>query len=558
MFRQCKHSVSRTIPPLHRQLLIHRQLLTPALVFLALAISGAAQTTNMAPVSGSAKGGNSGKAGSSNTGNIPENGDWTFAGQDLGNSRNQPQESNINASNANTLTVKWSFTTNASVSATPTVSNPDVYFPDWAGNLYAVKANSGTVDWQTKISSYTGIPNDLSRTSPAIYGSELILGDDLSEAGPHQGARLMAVDRKTGNLLWVTQIDSHPAAIITGSAVVYNGVVYQGVSSAEEEYATKPEYPCCSFRGSMVAVDAKTGQILWKTYTVPDNGGATDQYSGGGIWQPPVIDPAKGSLYVGTGNNYTAPADVEACQTNDPQSSSCTAPNDYFNSVLSINLQSGAIQWGHKLSGWDTWTVACAQPGNPSACPSPPGPNFDFGGSGGNLMGNLVGFGQKSGMYWALNTSDGSIAWATQMGPGGNLGGILWGTATDGKRAYGTLTNNEHFNYPLANGQTITGSAWNAIDATTGQILWQTPDPAQGDSFNMSAVSVANGVLYSGAMDGHMYAIDAATGKILWSFQSGGTVIDGPAISHGVLYWGSGYARSGGSPDNKVYAFALP
>jgi polyvinyl alcohol dehydrogenase (cytochrome) len=486
-----------------------------------------------------------------------QSGDWDFAGQDLGNTRNQPKENKISASNASSLKLTWSFTTAASVSSTPTVSNGRVYFPDWAGNLYSVNESTGKLDWQTKISSYTGIPTDLSRTSPAVYGNELILGDNQSEDGPHDGVRLMAVDRRSGKLLWITKVDPHPAAIITGSAVVNNGIVYQGIASAEEEYARNPAYPCCTFRGSMVAVDANTGQILWKTYTVPDNGGATDQYSGNGIWQPPVIDPARGALYVATGNNYTAPADVEACQANNPQSSTCTAPDDFFNSVIAMDLQTGAIRWGHKLSGWDAWTVACAQPGNPGACPSPPGPNWDFGGSGGNLMGSVVGFGQKSGMYWALNTADGTIAWSTQMGPGGNLGGLQWGTATDGQRVYATLTNNEHNNYPLVNGQTITGSAWNALDASTGHVLWQTPDPAQGDSFNMGAVSVANGVMYSGDMDGHMYALDAATGKILWSYQAGGTVLDGPAISQGYLYWGSGYRRSGGTPDNKVYAFSV-
>lgn len=523
MFRNSPLSMQRTFLP--RNLVW----LAPALLFVASALNGISQN----------------------------NGDWDFSGQDLGNTRSQPKENSISTSNVNKLTVQWSFTTGASVSTTPTVSNGDVFFPDWAGNLYALKANTGKLDWQTKISTYTGIPNDLSRTSPAVYGNELVLGDDLSEAGAHDGARLMAVDRNSGKLLWITKIDSHPSAIITGPAVVYNGVVYQGVSSAEEEYARNPAYPCCSFRGSMVAINANTGQILWKTYTIPDNGGARNLYSGGGIWQPPVIDPARGALYVGTGNNYTAPADVEACQANDPQSSGCTAPDDFFNAILSFNLQNGAIQWAHKLSGWDTWTVACAQPGNPLACPSPPGPNFDFGGSGGNLIGNVVGFGQKSGMYWALNTRDGSIAWSKLMGPGGNLGGIQWGTATDGQRVFGTLTNNEHFNYLLANGQSITSSAWNALDANTGQIIWQTPDPAQSGSFNMSAVSVANGVMYSGDMDGHMYALDASTGKILWSFQAGGTVLDGPAISHGTVYWGSGYARSGGSPDNKLYAFSV-
>lgn len=539
MFR--KSSIPpKVLPPIPRVPVL-------AFVFAATVLIAPSQAIKVGPVSVNI-----------NSANVQQNGEWDFSGQDVGNTRNQPKENKISPSNVSSLALKWSFTAGASVSATPTVSNSDVFFPDWAGNLYALRANSGKLDWQGTISSYTGIPNDLSRTSPAVYRDEVILGDDLSEAGPHDGARLIAVDRNTGKLRWATKIDDHPAAIITGSAVVYNGIVYQGVSSAEEEYATKPEYPCCTFRGSMVAVDADTGQILWKTYMVPDNGGATNQYSGGGIWQPPVIDPSKGALYVGTGNNYTAPEDVEACQLNNPESSSCTAPDDFFNSVMALDLQSGAILWGHKLSGWDTWTVACAQPGNPLACPSPPGPNFDFGGSGGNLMGDVVGFAQKSGMYWVLNTSDGSIAWSTQMGPGGNLGGLIWGTATDGQRVYGTLTNNEHRNYLLANGQTITGSAWNALDATTGEILWQTPDPAQGDSFNLSAVSVANGVMYSGAMDGHMYAIDAATGKILWSFQANGTILDGPAISHGVVYWGAGYGRSGGSPGNTIYAFALP
>lgn len=488
----------------------------------------------------------------------PHISDWVSSGHDLGNTRNQPNETILNTSNVSQLSVKWVFTSSASVSVTPTVTNGQLYFPDWAGNLYDVDASTGKLVWQTQISSYTGIAQDVSRTSPAVYGNELIFGDNLCESGPHDGARLIAVDRNTGKLLWATQIDKHPAAVITGPAVVYNGVVYQGVGSAEEQYATDPKYPCCTFRGSMVAVDANTGRILWRTYTVPDNGGDPTQYSGNAIWQPPVIDTARGSLYVGTGNNYTAPASVEACQLNNPKKTDCAAPDDYFETVLAMDLQTGSIQWATRLYGWDAWTVACLFSTHPSACPKPPGPDYDFGGSGGNLMGSVVGFGQKSGMYWALNTSNGSILWATQAGPGGNLGGILWGSATDGSRVYVPITNNEHFNYILANGQTITGSAWVALHPASGNILWQTLDPAQGLQFNMGAVSVANGVMYSGAMDGHMYAFDASNGKILWSYEAAGTILDGPAIVNGVIYWGSGYARSGGTPDSKVYAFALP
>lgn len=481
-----------------------------------------------------------------------------MAGQDIGDSRNQPAETTINNSNVNSLVVKWSFTTGASVSATPTVVNGQVYFPDWAGNLYALDANTGQQIWQTQIPSYTGIAGDVSRVSPAVYNNEIILGDDLSEAGPHDGARLIAVDSATGKLLWMTQIDTHPAAIITGAAVVSNGVVYQGVSSSEEQYATNPKYPCCTFRGSIVAVDAATGKVLWKTYTAPDNGGATDQYSGNAIWQPPVIDTMKGMLYTGTGNNYTVPSSVETCQLMNRLATNCASPDDHFDSAVAMNLQTGAIVWSQQLFGYDVWTVACLTQSNPAACPNPPGPDDDLGGSGGNLMGSIVGFGAKSGFYWALNTADGSIAWDTQVGPGGNLGGIQWGTATDGQRIYVPVTNNEHFKYVLANGQTITGSAWNALDPATGNILWQTPDPTQGMNFNYGSASVANGVMYAGSLDGHMYAFDAATGKILWNYLPGGSILGGPAIANGVIYWGSGYARSGGTANNKFYAFALP
>jgi polyvinyl alcohol dehydrogenase (cytochrome) len=483
---------------------------------------------------------------------------WPMSGQNLGDTRNQPAETTITNSNVGSLAVKWAFTTAGGVSATPTVVNSRVFFPDWAGNLYSVNAKTGQQLWLTQISNYTGIANDVSRVSPAVYNSELILGDDLSESGPHDGARLFAVDQNTGKLLWLTKIDSHPAAIVTGPPVVYNGVVYQGVSSDEEQYATDADYPCCTFRGSIVAVDAATGKVLWKTYTIPDNQGAVNQYSGGAIWQPPVIDTTRDALYVATGNNYTVPASVESCQQSDPNATNCATANDHFDSALAMNLQTGAILWATRLFGYDAWTVACLTTSNPNACPNPPGPDDDFAGAGGNLMAGVVGFGEKSGFYWALNTSDGSIVWGTQVGPHGNLGGVQWGTATDGQRIYVPITNNEHFNYLLANGQTITGSAWNALDPATGKILWQTPDPAQGSSFNMAAVSVANGVLYSGAMDGHMYAIDAATGKILWSYLSGGTVLDGPAIVNAVIYWGSGYPRSGGTDGNMVYAFSLP
>jgi polyvinyl alcohol dehydrogenase (cytochrome) len=171
---------------------------------------------------------------------------------------------------------------------------------------------------------------------------------------------------------------------------------------------------------------------------------------------------------------------------------------------------------------------------------------------------NIVGFGQKSGIYWALNPDDGNIAWSTLVGPGSSLGGIEWGTATDGQRIYVAIANRFHLPYTLVpSGQQITWGAWSALDVATGNILWQTADPTVG-TIDTGSVSVANGVMYAGSYSGQMYALDARTGKIVWNFASGGSVIDGPSIVDGALYWGSGYRNiPPGIGNNKVYAFTL-
>ena len=491
-----------------------------------------------------------------NPSNESRSGQWRIAGQNLNNTWNPTAEHSISPANVKNLTLKWAFTTGGDVSATPTVAGDAVYFPDWAGNLFAVKKDSGHLIWSHKISDYDGVAGAISRVSPAVDHDPLIIGDILSSNQVHNGANVIAVDRQTGTLRWLTHVESHPAAIITGSPVVFDGIVYIGVSSNEESLATNPAYPCCSFRGSVVALDAKNGAILWKTFDMPDNGGRTDQYSGGAVWQPPAIDPKRGTLFIGTGNNYTAPADVEACQNAHPEKD-CTAPDDFFDTAMALDLKTGHIKWAKRLQGFDTWTVACITSSGPNPnCPVPSSPDFDLGGAGPNLLGNIVGFGQKSGIFWALNPDDGNIMWSTPVGPGASLGGIEWGTATDGKHIYVAIANSDHLPYTLApSGQKITWGAWSALDVTTGKILWQTADPTSG-AIDRGSVSVANGVMYAGSNSGQMYALDAATGNILWNFASGGTVVDGPSIVDGALYWGSGYHLAG-TGNNKVYSFTL-
>jgi polyvinyl alcohol dehydrogenase (cytochrome) len=484
-------------------------------------------------------------------------GQWRIAGQNLNNSWSQPDEHSISPANVNGLAPKWVFTTGGDVSATPTVDGDAVYFPDWGGNLFAVEKESGRLIWSHKISDYDGVAGAISRVSPAVDGNQVIIGDILNGKQVHNGANVISVDRETGRLRWMTQVDTHPAAIITGSPVVFDGVVYIGVSSNEESLATNPAYPCCSFRGSVVALDVKTGAMLWKTFDMPDNGGRPGGYSGGAIWQPPAIDRKRGTLFVGTGNNYTAPANVEACQNATP-TADCAAADDFFDAALALDLKTGQIKWAKRLQGFDTWTVACFLPtGTNPNCPVPTSQDFDLGGAGPNLAGKIVGFGQKSGIFWALNPDDGTIIWSTPVGPGASLGGIEWGTASDGQRIYVAIANSDHLPYTLVpSGQQITWGAWSALDAATGKILWQTADPT-ANTTDRGSVSVANGVMYAGSDSGQMYALDTTTGKILWNFASGGSVIDGPSIVDGALYWGSGYRNVLGTGNNKVYAFTL-
>jgi polyvinyl alcohol dehydrogenase (cytochrome) len=503
-------------------------------------------------------------------------GQWPVAGHDLSNSWNQPAEHLINSSNVGTLNLAWTFTTGGSVSATPTVAGNAIYFPDWAGNLYAVEKKTGQLIWSHKISDYDGFPTAISRVSPAVHGNELIIGDNEDPAAAHNGANIIAVDRKTGALRWTTNVESHPAAVITGSLVVFRDVVYVGVSSIEEStLAANASYPCCTFRGSVVALDANTGGILWKMYDMPDNHGATNQFSGGAIWQPPAIDPERGVLYIGTGNNYTVPASVLACQAQaeaaNDTTTVCTPAHDYIDTALALDLRTGTVkwakntdignvEWARRVLAYDNWTIACSTTPSNSNCPTPKGPDFDLGGSGPNLLDHFVGFGQKSGVYWAFSPDDGHVLWNTLVGPAGTgtLGGIEWGTATDGKRIYTEIADSGHANYTLVpSGTQINWGSWSALDAKTGKILWQTADPTPG-SMDFGAVSVANGVVYAGSQGapGFMYAMNAATGKILWSFASGGSVIDGPSIADGFVYWGSGYRI--GTNNNKLYAFAIP
>jgi polyvinyl alcohol dehydrogenase (cytochrome) len=499
---------------------------------------------------------------------------WVVAGHNLFNTHSQPAEDQISPENAATLVEKWSLTTAGNVTATPTVYQGVVYVPDMGGRLWAVNAGSGQVRWSRLISSYTGIAGDVSRTSPAIAGSSIILGDGWIRNNVTAGAHVFAVDRRTGNRLWLTRVHEHLTAIITSSPVVDNGVAYVGIASKEEGVSGTPGYQCCTFRGAVVALDVRTGQILWKTYMVPSNNNDSDInlpgfYSGNGVWgSSPVVDRQRGLLYVGTANNFSAPDGV--CKT--PEETGCeeSGPDNHFDSIVALRLSDGAITWATRTIRADVFSAQCF-------C----GPDLDFGAAP-NLFTirnpstgqpqQVLGIGQKSGDYWALNPDDGGVVWRTKVGPGGLGGGVEWGTATDGERIYVAEANTSRRPFTLSGtgpfaGTTVTSGYWSALNPATGAILWQTPDPL--GSKNPGFVSTANGVVYVGSAEGsggNMYALDGTTGAVLWSFASGGSVFSAPAVVQGKLYWGSGYTRNGACPNgfnsctanNKLYSFGLP
>jgi polyvinyl alcohol dehydrogenase (cytochrome) len=544
-------------------------------------------------------------------------GQWLLWGGNLHNTHAAEAEHVISPANVGRLQPKWVYETAGDVSAIPTVADGVVYVPDWGvpliggGKLHAVDAATGFPVWSRPVLEYSkNALNSFARTSPTIAGDLLIFGDVVSQPAAGldlslgHGATLYAVRRSTGDLVWKTQLDAHPLSVVTTSPTVYDGVVYTGVSSLEEP-AARLGFNCCTFRGSAVALDLASGRVLWKTFTVPDNGGKPGGYAGAAVWgSSPSIDTRRGVVYVATGNDYSYPARLRDCIAAHPgdrvaQQTQCFAPldspYDYADSVLALDLHTGAVRWAQRYENYGAWNFTCDSrvipfiPNDPSKCPDKDSLDFDFGqapmlytATVAGVTRDLVGVGQKSGIFYALDPdAAGAIVWSTRVGPGAPLGGMEFGAATDGKRIYVQNTNFDHASFQLVAGphagETVNGGMWAALDAATGAILWQTPDPSsfrsqfglyvspgygafKGPGFfgtTMGPMTVANGVVFAGSMDpeGHMYAFDAATGAILWSFASGGSVMSAPSVVDGVVYWGSGYYQAFNS--NKLFAFAL-
>ena len=331
---------------------------------------------------------------------------WNGWGNDPTNSRFQSAAAaGLTAQSVPRLTLKWAFGLPGVmvVSAQPTVFGGRVIVGSESGVVYALDAATGCVRWQFKAGA--GV------RSAAVVGR--LAGDGPARYAAYFGdlrATVYAVDLATGEQLWSLKVEDHAWARITGGSTLFEGRLYVPVSSFEELPGARPDYPCCTFRGSVVAIDATTGKQIWKTYTIPEapaivgkNAAGTPLWkpAGAAIWAAPTIDAARRRVYVATGNAYTEPA----------------APTT--DAVLALALDTGAVQWVSQVTPSDAFLVGC-KAGNAN-CPDDAGPDFDFGNS--PILRRLangrtvIAIGQKSGVAFGLDPDNkGAVLWRYRAG----------------------------------------------------------------------------------------------------------------------------------------------
>lgn len=488
-------------------------------------------------------------------------------GIDLRNSRFIPRKvAQLNAKDISKLKLKWAFAyPNATrVRSQPTLVGGAVIVGSQDGTVYSLDSNSGCVRWTFRASAEVRTGITVKTWNASEKPVEPVIGyfADLL-------ARVYAINLITGKLVWMTKVDDHPNATTTAQPVLYNNRVYATVSSLEVVPAADPEYACCSFRGSVVALDAGTGAINWKSYTIrekPVKAGVNSigtlilAPSGAPSWNSPTVDVKRQRLYIGTGENYSSPA----------QRSS--------DSIIAFDIADGNIAWIRQTTKGDAWNLACMPfiP-NKANCPVENGPDVDFGAPpilfDINHKDILVA-GQKSGDVYGIEPGDGAIIWHQKIGRGGNQGGVHFGMAGEGDTVFIPMSDYDDTMLPVAG----IHPGITALNALTGEQLWTTPaDNICGnrkdcDPGISAAITAIPGVVFAGHMDGRLRAYDTKTGNVLWEYDTdrnfktvsgevahGGSFGggSGPIIANGRVYANSGYGIYFHMPGNVLLAFEV-
>ncbi len=488
---------------------------------------------------------------------------WNGWSPTAANARFQPAAvAGLSIDQVKGLKLKWAYAFEGDISAyaQPAVIGGQVFVGSASGAVQALRADSGCLEWvyQAAAPVRTAIS-----VAPLGKRHAVIFGD--------QTGAVYAVEAESGELLWKKKVEEHEAALLTGAPTVFDGTVYVPVASWEETRSINPEYPCCTFRGSVVALRIRDGFQIWKTYTITEaprelgkTAVGTPRWgpSGAGVWGSPTVDSARKLLYVATGDNYSPPA---------------TSGSD---SVMAFELATGRVAWSRQVTANDAFNSACVTGVNGPNCPEGSGPDFDFGSS--VILAktpsrrDLLLAGQKSGMIYALDPDrKGELVWQTRVGKGGVIGGVQWGMASDGQNLYAATSDAI---FVQKNGvrslDPTAGGGLTALRLADGAKSWYVPpiactsapgcSPAQS-----AAVTAIPGVIFSGSMDGHLRAYSSEDGKVLWDFntvrefsavngvKANGGALDGPGpvIVNGMVFVNSGYARFGGAPGNVLLAF---
>ncbi len=495
---------------------------------------------------------------------------WSNWGAGVTNTRFQPaKEAGLKLEDVPKLTVKWAFAfpDTAVLRSQPAVYRGRVFAGSQDGNVYSLDAETGCVYWTTTVQAEvrSGITVAEVEGKPALF-----FGDS--------SGYLYGLDAATGKQLWKLGLDEHPAAKATSTPVFYQGRLYVGVSSLEEALAVAPGYVCCTFRGSVSAIEAKDGKVLWKSYMIEETakpqpktkrGSAVIGPSGVGVWTAPTLDTDRDVMYVTTGDNYSDP------------------PTPFSDAVVALQMSTGRILWSKQLTAGDSWNGSCYLTAKTN-CPDSDGPDFDFAASAALVSlpngRRALMLGQKSGMAYAIDPDRrGQILWQARVGKGGTVGGIEWGGATDGRNFYVALSD-VAFDVSLKPGTNDRlyeldpkqGGGVFAFRIDNGRRLWQTPAPGCGERRPCSpaqsaAVTAIPGAVFSGALDGHLRAYSTTNGKILWNYDTdrefktvngipghGGALdVGGPIVAGGMLFVNSGSAQRNGLPGNVLLAFGV-
>jgi polyvinyl alcohol dehydrogenase (cytochrome) len=515
----------------------------------------------------------------------PSVGDWSTIAVSDSQNRFQRQPG-FAATDIPKLKLKWSFAMPGG--GQPTVVGDWLFVTNRGAKFYALDAKTGCVHWAVEDAG--------SRTAPMIVRSTISPSGWATFVGLN-GRVVRAIDAQTGKSIWQSEVlDEHASAVLTGSPVIGGDQLFVPLSSVEEGVGGQETYACCTFRGSLVALDLKSGKTQWKTYTITEplrptrknaKGTQLQGPAGAAIWSAPTVDEKRGLVYVVTGDSYT------------------DLPTKGADAAMAIEMQSGKVRWSHQVTENDNYVVACKSTNLSTNCPQPEGPDYDFGAS--PILFNLKSgkqvliAGQKSGLVYGFNPDDGKVLWTTRVGSGSVHGGVEWGIGADDRYVFvpnaDTALIVDVLRKKLGEPAILRSNdpprpGLTAIEPATGKIIWQTPAPVApckyagdrsrdvslGECVNAqsAAPAVIPGVVFSGTLDGWMRAYDSNTGKIIWEYsttaQSYDTVnavknhpgggIDGmgPTIARGMLYFMSGFngaARVGGNGNNVLLAFSV-